>query len=92
MKIIRWLSNWGSLYLLAVLLIGALVWIQSLNLKTSADDIISIGLLILFGFVVNSWIDHHADIFIDIEMEKFQTEPEKSDRSDSLHQGSERLN
>ncbi len=92
MKIIRWLINWGSLYLLAVVLIGALIWVQSLNLKTSADDILSIALLIIFAIIVNNWVDHHPANFKDIEIGEYQVEYKQSDCREAVHHESQRLN
>lgn len=92
MKIIRWVSNWGSLYILAAILIGALYWVQSLHLSTSADDILSIALLVAFGYIVSAWIDHHETNFTDHEITHYRVELENLDCRQAIHEESRRLN
>ncbi len=92
MKIIRWLTGWGSLYLLAGIFLAALFWVQNLNIKPGDNELLSIGLLIGFGFVLNSWIDQHESDLIDSKKEEFRVDLEDVDCQEISSNHAERLN
>ena len=61
MKRIQMFFRWAGLYILWILMIIGFFWEESLSLSTTDHTIFIIGLLVVFGFSVNIWINHHPE-------------------------------
>lgn len=64
MKTMRSLVRWGTLYILVGILIAAIYWEQTISVPQGDHDLIAIGILISFSWVMNLWIMHHPTNFM----------------------------
>lgn len=64
MKTIRSFFRWGTLYILVGFLIAAIYWEQTISVPQGDHDLIAIGILIGFSWVMNLWIKHHPTYFL----------------------------
>jgi energy-coupling factor transporter transmembrane protein EcfT len=64
MKIIHSFLRWGVLYLLVLLMVGAGVWEQTLPVISIDHTLLLIGILVLFGILINLWVSHNETNFL----------------------------
>jgi hypothetical protein len=64
MNTIRSLVRWGTLYILVGILIAAIYWEQTISVSQGDHDLIAIGILIGFSWVMNLWIKAHPTNFL----------------------------
>jgi hypothetical protein len=64
MKRLHIFFRWLPLYLIVIILIGTFIWEEGLPVSITSHDLIGVGLLIAFFFVINSWVEHNERNFI----------------------------
>jgi hypothetical protein len=58
------LLRWLPLYIIVAVLIAGFAWEDSLSISQTSHDLIAAGLLVLFFFVINSWVSHNETNFL----------------------------
>ncbi len=64
MKRIEIFLHWLPLYLIVVVMIGIFLWEEDLSISSTSHTLLGAGILVVFGFFIHSWVDHHEENFI----------------------------
>ena len=64
MKRIEIFLHWLPLYFIVALMIGSFLGEEALPISSFGHTLLEIGILVLFGLIINAWISNHEGNFI----------------------------
>jgi hypothetical protein len=90
MKIIHSLIRWGGLYLMVAVFVAVFLWENALPISSTNHMLFAIGIFIVFGLCLNSWVSHNETNFL-VSKTYLGESKKGSNRYETLHDEEPRL-